>query len=237
MLAGVLRFEGYREWTESLGPDREWYIQLIQSRTYQVIQMIASEAGGIALPLRYDVQALILPGSINGHEFINQLRKSLSPYSPTPVRITLLCGEVPEVLSRVKDYEGLGDYCEPCCIDEVAVAHVDLNYFTLKTIKEGPYRTYAEIIKLVSDYVSRLEDYAVIQYLGGDNVVAITSPSKLNEVLKVLTGHDHVKVGVGISSIPREAFSNAAKALTEIRRGGRRVKYVIRRSEGKPLFK
>ncbi|HDJ83631.1 MAG TPA: GTP cyclohydrolase IIa, partial [Desulfurococcaceae archaeon] len=31
MKIGVLKLEGYREWTESIGFDREWIIQTIQA--------------------------------------------------------------------------------------------------------------------------------------------------------------------------------------------------------------
>ncbi len=227
-LAGAVAFIGYREWTESLGPDREWFIQAVQAKTYQVIQMLTADFDGVALPLRYDVQLVLLPPDADVRGYVGRLKEALKPYSPTPVKVTLLCGEVPDVLKRVRMFNGVEDVIEEC-VDggEVAVAHADLNYFTRRTCERGPYVTYAEMMRLISEFVSELEDVAAVQYLGGDNVVAITSPSRLDKVLKTLAGRDGIKVGVGVSPRPREAFAKAAEALARIREGGRRVKYLV----------
>ncbi len=227
-LAGAIAFVGYREWTESLGPDREWFIQAVQAKTYEVVQTLTADFDGIALPLRYDVQLVLLPPYSNGREYVGRLKNALKPYSPTPVKVTLLCGEVPDVLKRVRMFNGNEDFIEECVNGgEVAVAHADLNYFTRRTCERGPYVTYVEMMGIISEFVNRLKDVAAVQYLGGDNVVAVTSPARLNEVIKVLAGRDGIKVGVGISSRPREAFAKAAEALTRIREGGRRVKYLV----------
>ena len=229
VLVGTVAFEGYREWTESLGPDREWFIQLVQAKTYQVIQSFTAEHGGMALPLRYDIQLVLLPSNINPEGFINGVKDALKPYSPTPVRVALLCGEIPSVLSKARQYLELGDYYEMCEPREIAVAHADLNYFTHMTARDGPYSAYVEVMKLVNTYVESLADIAIVQYLGGDNLVTITEPSNLDTAIRELIKPNHIKVGVGISRTPRKAFSAAATALTRIREGGRKVKYLVLR--------
>ena len=231
VLVGTVAFEGYREWTESLGPDREWFIQLVQARTYQVIQSFTAEHDGMALPLRYDIQLVLLPSNVNPEAFINGVKEALKPYSPTPVRVALLCGEIPSVLSKARKYLELGDYYEECVPREIAVAHADLNYFTHMTSKDGPYSAYVEVMRLVNTYVESLAEVAIVQYLGGDNLVAVTEPSNLDAVIQELIKPNHIKVGIGISRIPRKAFSAAATALTRIREGGRRIKYLVLKEE------
>ncbi len=231
VLIGIIRFEGYREWTESLGPDREWYIQLVQAKTYSVIQSFAADHDGLALPLRYDVQVIILPPYQDPVDLREHLLNVLRPYSPTPVRITFLCGPVPEALERVRQDEELSEG-ETCDSSPLAVAHADVNYFTKATYHNGPYLPYVEILKLVSHYAERLKTKALIQYLGGDNIAALTGPKDVQEVVNELTRVEGVKVGVGISRSPRKAFSLAAKALTTIREGGRIRKYLILQEEG-----
>ena len=230
VLTGTVRFVGYREWTESLGRDREWFIQVVQSKLYQVIQHLSSEYDGLALPLRYDIQLIMIPSSVNTGNFVKTLRRSLKPYTPTPIRVTLLCGEIPKVFERVKGFEVLGDYWERCKPSKVAIAHADINNFTRATYDHGPYSTYFKVMDLLSNYVKTLEDKAVVQYLGGDNVAAITSEESLEQVVNVLTSVDGVKVGVGISEKPRDAFALAAEALTLIRNEGRIRKYYILKS-------
>ncbi len=227
VLVGVIRFVGYREWTESLGPDREWYIQVVQSKIYQVNQLYTAEYEGLALPLRYDIQLVILPGNINVKKYVNGLKYILKPYSPTPLKVTLLCGPVPDVIEKVKTYEELGDYYEPCRPVDVVVAHADLNYFTQKTFSHGPYVTYVEMMKLVSHFANVLENKAIVQYLGGDNLAIITSKEKMKDVIQTLTKWNGIKVGVGISPYPRKAFAMAAKALSKIRAEGRVRQYYV----------
>jgi GTP cyclohydrolase IIa len=233
VLIGVIRFEGYREWTESLGCDREWYIQLVQAKTYSVIQSFAADHDGQALPLRYDIQVILLPPDQDPDlvGLRDNLLNILRPYSPTPVRVAFFCGPVPDALERVKLDEELSGSkgCDP---SPLAVAHADVNHFTKATYNNGPYLPYVEILKLVSHYAERLKTKALIQYLGGDNIAALADPKDIQDVVDELTRVDGVKVGVGISKSPRKAFSLAAKALTTIREGGRIQKYLILQEEG-----
>jgi len=230
--AGTLEFVGYREWTESLGPDREWYIQLVQARLYQVVQSFAKDYNGMALPLRYDIQLLYLPTDIDVKDFVFQLKQYLKPYSPTPTRVVLCCGNPIEVLRRCKELRCSGDYYEEECRDdsELVVAHADLNYFTLRTRDQGAYQSFIVVLNLVSTIASELSDKAVVQYLGGDNLVAITSEEYLEDVLSSLTSKDSIKVGVGVSKYPRRAFEAAAKALEILRSEGRVRQYHIIRA-------
>jgi GTP cyclohydrolase IIa len=232
VLIGVIRFEGYREWTESLGYDREWYIQLVQAKTYSVIQSFAADQEGLALPLRYDIQVILLPPDQDPTVVRENLLNALRPYSPTPVRVAFLCGPVPDALERVKQDEELSRGNKGCNPSPLAVAHADVNHFTKATYNNGPYLPYVEILKLVSHYAERLKTKALIQYLGGDNIAALADPKDIHEVVDELTRVDGVKVGVGISKSPRKAFSLAAKALTTIREGGRIQKYLILQEEG-----
>ncbi|MCD6084318.1 MAG: GTP cyclohydrolase IIa [Desulfurococcales archaeon] len=230
--AGTIEFVGYREWTESLGPDREWYIQLVQARLYEVVQSFVKDFNGMALPLRYDIQLIFMPSEVNVKDFIFELKQYLIPYSPTPTKVVLCCGKPIEVLRKCREVQGGGDYYEEVCGDDsqLVVAHADLNYFTLRTRSQGAYNSFVVVLNLVSTIASELRDKAIVQYLGGDNLVAITSEEYLEDVLKSLTSKDSIKIGVGISKYPRKAFEAAAKALSILRSEGRVRQYHIVRS-------
>jgi len=230
VLAVFVEFVGYREWTESLGKDREWFIQLTQSKVYQVIQSYTSGYGGMALPLRYDYQVILLPYDTDVKEFNDGLRKVMQSYSPTPVNTLVACGKVRELLKMVLDGRTYGEEVN-CLPESLAVAHADLNDFTARTRSLGIYRTYSEVLNVVAHYANELRDVAIVQYLGGDNIVSVCDEEDVSKVLEVLGSVNSIKIGVGVSKIPRRAFMLAAEALDTIREKGRVSKYLILRDE------
>jgi len=217
---GFLEFLGYREWTESLGHDREWYIQATQAKLYQINQLFTSQYEGLVLPLRYDMQLMILPPEIDRERYIKGLIEALKPYTPTEVSIELMCGPIPEVLER-------RNHVREKCGGKVAVFHADLNYFTKRTKEVGPYLTYLEILDVVHEYAMSLKEAAIVQYLGGDNLAVIAEKEKLDSVINELVKRKGIKIGIGISHSPRKAFALAAKSLGVIRKEGRVRTYLI----------
>ncbi|MEM0244869.1 MAG: GTP cyclohydrolase IIa, partial [Zestosphaera sp.] len=55
----------------------------------------------------------------------------------------------------------------------------------------------------------------------------ICDEDSMQEVLEVLGSVDSIKVGVGVSKIPRKAFMLAAEALDTIREKGKVSKYMV----------
>lgn len=226
VLAVFVEFVKYREWTESLGKDREWFIQLTQSKVYQVIQSFASSHGGMALPLRYDYQIILLPYEASTREFNEGLKKVLLNYAPTPINTLVACNKIKDLLKMDLNRENYREDVS-CSPESLVVAHADLNDFTKKTKSLGIYRTYAEILNVIAHYVKELRDVAIVQYLGGDNIVSICDEDSMQKVLEVLGGVNSIKVGVGVSKVPRKAFMLAAEALDAIREKGKVSKYMI----------
>ncbi len=226
VLAVFVEFVKYREWTESLGKDREWFIQLTQSKVYQVIQSFASSYGGIALPLRYDYQIMLLPYEVSVREFNEGLRKVLLNYAPTPINTLVTCRKIKDLLKMDLSNENYQEDVN-CLPESLVVAHADLNDFTKKTRSLGIYRTYSEILNVIAHYVKELRDVAIVQYLGGDNIVSICDEENMQKTLEVLGSINSIKVGVGVSKIPRKAFMLAAEALDTIRERGKVSKYLV----------
>ncbi len=220
----VIELVGYREWTESIGDDREWVIQSTQSQISKALHSIVKDWEGAALPLRYDYEIVILPYWTDLRKFGKELLSELEGVVPTPVRLKYCCGPIPDSLDSCA--EGMPGGCGA---DEVAVAHADINFFTEMTTYKGFYGAYVTALKLVANTASMLVSDAIVQYLGGDNLAAITSTHKLGKVLDVILSFEGVKVGVGISTSPRKAFEAAARSLREIREGGRKERVRITR--------
>lgn len=214
----LVKLVGFRLWTESLGYDREWLIQLTQTSIYHELQALSKDFNGYALPLRYDVQVVILPIDAGVSKFLSDVKNSLSSKSPVPVSVEAYCGLPHEVLNN-----GFNVVCQP---RDLCVAHIDLNDFTAKTDHRGIYQPYVEVLKLVSELASKLSSNAIVQYLGGDNIVALTDPKYVNLLIDNVLNYD-VKLGIGMSRYPRKAFELATKALDSLRSSNRSVKFLV----------
>lgn len=214
----LVKLTNYRSWTESLGYDREWIIQITQSQIYHDLQSISKEFDGIALPMRYDVQVVLLPPTTPINSFISKLNEVAVRWTPIKVEVEVYCGLPHEVLNN----DGRGE----CSHNEICVAHLDLNNFTSKSIYRGFYQPYIEVLGMSSRLALKLMGKAVVQYLGGDNIVVVTYPQNLDDVLMEVMEED-IKVGVGISENPRKAFELAAKALNVLRSERKNFKYLV----------
>ena len=219
----VIEQIGYREWTESLGDDREWIIQETQATIYRELQSRASKLNGFVLPTRYDYMILISSGIDRGsHE---SLIESLKPYARVPLRMASVCAPTP--LKAEEDAWSLLRDAKPWSVsfrtsesrESVVVAHLDIDNIMGATRKRGAVRTYYMILNLVSDLsVVAAKNGALLQYLGGDNILLILPINGFLDVVEsIISRVDSLKAGVGVSSNARTALSLAARALHEIR--------------------
>jgi len=218
---GVLELIGYREWTESIGFDREHIIQLNQSKLYYELQSIISEAGGFIIPLRYDYMIIIANGVED--KTLMKLPTIIKYFSPVPIRIAVSCAKTPYeaqlkatlLLPEAKENTSIIDHNE-YCNDHIVVAQFDINYYTLKTRYMSVYDTYLESMQLYLEVVNLSKKIGgITSYLGGDNVLLFLSLDKIN-ILYDLARKD-LKIGVGVSKVTRRAITLSAKALDSLR--------------------
>ncbi len=222
--AGVLELIGYREWTESVGDDREWLLQKTQASLYASIQDAAARRGGFILPLRYDYMA-VMASSLDDRD-LEVVLSTAASNSPVPVRLSVACGSTPvEALNRA--WSHLGDtpegmmFYEACDEPEyTAVAHLDINNITEATRARGVVETYNTVMRVLAEMNSiAVANGALAQYLGGDNVLVVLPLKGWRSIVEKLVAVDNLKAGVGIAASPRRALTLAAKALHEIRVG------------------
>lgn len=219
----LLELVGYREWTESLGNDREWIIQYQQADMYRLLQREASLLGGFIMPLRYDYMMFVATGiDRSGHQRVLDVARMTSRI---PARMVSVVGARPaealdsayRMLGRVQPgslyYEGSGD-------GVTVVAHVDINGISARTREKG----LVESLRVIHDVVARIVDLAamhggVAQYLGGDNIIVLLPYDTRHEFSREAVSSMDVKVGIGVAEKPRRALELAALALHEIREG------------------
>ncbi len=224
----IIKLLKYREWTENLGFDREWIIQLKQSQIYNLLQTLFSKKNGFVLPIRYDYY-IALSNGIN-HDTHLEILTEIESITPHGVRVVSVSHKYPAIAQLVashllherKDKFLFIDSVE----DENVIAHIDFNYVTRYTESTSVFESYMRIISLyyhITKYVFRLG--GITAYLGGDNMIALIPSEQVNELLEIMPSY--LKVGIGVSNIPRKALQLASKALTMIRHGLVDKKYLI----------
>ncbi|MEM1532710.1 MAG: GTP cyclohydrolase IIa [Desulfurococcaceae archaeon] len=224
----VIELYNYREWTESLGTDREWIIQFKQSEIHSLLQRLIAKNDGFVLPFRYDYY-IVLSNTISEkrHE---EIYTALYTTLDVPIRMVSLTNRYPftaqlwatRILARShnKFIYIHGDE------DPNVVVHIDINDIVKKSYSTSIYEAYVAAVELyhyIVEVVSRCGGLA--GYLGGDNVLAILPLDSYEDFLDKLP--NYVKAGVGISLIPRRAVKLSTEALDAVRAGGRLKKFII----------
>ncbi len=124
LVAGLIELVGYREWTESLGFDREWRIQVLQSRLYARLQEEAARYGAFIAPLSFDVMVVVANGV--PADALRSLYEVAAREAPVPVGLRV--GYDTEAL-RPRGRPGI-EVAVDSTDYPVAAIHVDLNGFT-----------------------------------------------------------------------------------------------------------
>ena len=231
----VIELVGYREWTESLGYDREWIIQRTQAELYRAAQLRASELGGFIIPIRYDYM-LLLASNLSERDH-RKILKTIKKYSPVEPKMASACSETPlaaeeaasNLLLQTKEGEV---YYDRCSRREVAViGHVDADDITGLTRSIGAYKAYMKVLEVLSYLRSGLSKWgAITEYLGGDNILTVLPPSDFHQALEQIkeVGELKLKIGVGVAPNFRKALILAAEALSDIRRFNSSFKVAVR---------
>ena len=217
----IIRLIGYREWTETLGPDREHIIQRVQAKLHGELINEFSRLNAWAHPLRYDYLFAITNG-LNNDE-LTRIIKELSEYSPVPLSSGTYADANPRIAEREafrlamkaspgESLIGGGDD------GYVAIAHIDLIDSTTSTEWTSSYQLYEYVWGVVNQVRLYLAPYGGITlYLGGDNIVSIVQPTINEEGLKPLANLISARIGVGIARNGRTAMKLATEALDSLR--------------------
>jgi GTP cyclohydrolase IIa len=203
-----LELVGYREWTESLGHDREWRIQSFQHRLAHVLYETFSEVNAFPVPLRYDTYAVLADGIKEANLF--EALKKVRPFSPTEIRVCKGFARRP-VDALFSCVDRLDDFPD----ERVVVAHYDIDGVTKLDGREA----LEEITTLRMTLERRAREIGAIpQYFGGDNFGVFATLRDLDELIELVKELRNVKVGIGVGKNPREALTKAAEALDYLRR-------------------
>jgi len=223
----LIKLSGYREWTESLGPDREHLIQEVQGKLHSVLSRTFSAKGAIAHPLRYDLM-IAVTNTLTVDDHLDVLRE-LQKISPVPVMMAIASGEnTIEAERRASKLLNSTYNSHQVIIDgevpdnsEVCIVHADLAESIRLLTRYSVYETYEHIMNVYRQFRRIMTELGGIAlYLGGDNMIGITTPRIVIENIEKIrkfSKENTIRIGIGVSSRPREAMKKATQALDELR--------------------
>jgi len=212
---GVLRLVRYESWICSLGYDREYLVQARQHELLRELHRRGAAIGAFAIPLTYDLAALIL-NSVRTKDYVKVV-EDLSSISPVPLKAMIGRGDTyPKALSNAMELEA---FTYPELEEPTAAVHVDLNGYYDLLEREGAYRAY-EVVTSLAEKLRRLAFNlgGLATYMGGDNVLAFLPIEAVDSFVARALAEDDVKVGVGVAPTPRRAVALSTEALAAIRR-------------------
>jgi GTP cyclohydrolase IIa len=243
----IIKLEGYGPWTLGLGSDREYLLQILQSKIYAELQESFSNRNGLVFSNRFD-EFIAVTNTID----IDDHRKIYEKFSRNGKKIgismTVGIAETPlgsnkkahhiknkkEYLigsniygvrenktSEVKatDTKTKGEN------DDVKILHIDINGSTAITKDLSSYETTNMIVNLYSNISNIfLQEESLAFYLGGDNFMIIAEKSmtteKVKEIVDFIATSTKINLncGIGNGKTGRKAAEMATKSLDEIRK-------------------
>ncbi len=233
----LVRLEGYGPWTATLGSDREYRLQILQSRLYSDIQEQFAKRNGLVFFNRFDEMFSVSNGiSVEEHRSIldvittsYDLKMSMRiGIGETPYKAHERAIRASRMVSNglfVSDsLGGEGDAYNKSDDGLVQIMHIDVDGSTTDVSSRlMPYDISLLVMRLHLELAERfLKRGALTFFLGGDNFMVVSSrigKEEVEETIKHVMASTSVrlKCGIGIAREARSAAMLATKALDSIR--------------------
>jgi GTP cyclohydrolase IIa len=232
----VVQVDNYGPWTETLGPDRESRLQVLQARLYAFLQENFSSKGGIVFFNRFDEMVAVTNGiTVSEHKDIaSKVERRF------PVTVSMGIGSGADALEAAQKasaaVQSLGSAQSPLRRSSVSafstseegrveIAHLDIKNVTRLTDKEPVYVTSNLIITLQRELIEKFQAVrGLVFYLGGDNFMGV-SAGLPREFYRGLYGYlvpivGGVRISVANATRARRAAELATQGLDRLRKNG-----------------
>lgn len=243
----AIKLEGYGPWTLSLGSDREYQLQILQSSIYSDLQYLFSNKNGIVFSNRFD-EFIAVTNKITVEEHKEISDEISRKYQEIQLSMSIGIGLTPLESNKKSHYVKNNTKClvesniyienqnlinssnfesvnSKLQSDEyIKILHIDINNSTAITKNLSSYEITNLIIKLhshISDIF--LKEDGLTFYLGGDNFMIIVKKNMTVEHVKQLITQltqmtkIHLNCGIGVGKTGRKAAEMATKSLDSIR--------------------
>ena len=224
----VIKLEGYGPWTLSLGSDREFQLQILQSNIYSDLQELFSNKNGVVFSNRFD-EFIAVSNQINideHGEIYDQVSKKFDKikismtigFDETPLKSIRNCHYIknkkeywirPNIYGNMNEksngylFSSNFDLNTATFDKDVQIIHVDINNSTELTKDLSSYEITNLIIKLYSNISDLfLKDECLTFYLGGDNFMIISkknmSIQQVKEIIDSLSKLTKINLNCGV---------------------------------------
>lgn len=242
----IIKLEGYGPWTLGLGSDREYLLQILQSKMYAELQESFSNKNGLVFSNRFD-EFIAVTNTIDIDDHRKIYEKFSSNSEEIGISMTVGIAETPLGSNKKAHYiKNKKEYLIESNIygvrenkssevkatdtkkgdnNDVKILHIDINDSTAITRDLSSYETTNMIVNLYSNISNIfLKEESLAFYLGGDNFMIIAEKSmtleKVKEIVDLITASTKISLncGIGNGKTGRKAAEMATKSLDEIRK-------------------
>jgi GTP cyclohydrolase IIa len=243
----IIKLEGYGPWTLGLGSDREYLLQILQSKMYAELQESFSNKNGLVFSNRFD-EFIAVTNTIDIDDHRKIYEKLSRNSEKIGISMTVGIAETPlgsnkkaHYIKNKKEYlidsniygvreNKLGEVKATDAKtkgdnNEVKILHIDINDSTAITRDLSSYETTNMIVNLYSNISNIfLKEESLAFYLGGDNFMIIAEKSmtmeKVKEIVDLIAASTKINLncGIGNGKTGRKAAEMATKSLDEIRK-------------------
>lgn len=242
----IIKLEGYGPWTLGLGSDREYLLQILQSKMYAELQESFSNKNGLVFSNRFD-EFIAVTNTIDIDDHRKIYERFSSNSEEIGISMTVGIAETPLGSNKKAHYiKNKKEYLIESNIygvrenkssevkatdtkkgdnNDVKILHIDINDSTAITRDLSSYETTNMIVNLYSNISNIfLKEESLAFYLGGDNFMIIAEKSmtleKVKEIVDLITASTKISLncGIGNGKTGRKAAEMATKSLDEIRK-------------------
>lgn len=234
----VIKLEGYGAWTLTLGSDREYALQILQSKIYAELQECFSDKNGLVFSNRFD-EFIAVTNQISLHEH-KEIHDRLSKKNENiKISMTIGTGKTPleadkaihDIRRDTKNMIFPNIYCIPenCYVQgnqqanelqshirhhDLKILHIDVNSSTSIAENLSSYEITNLIMSLyLAISNSFLKEKSLTFFLGGDNFMIVAKNDilveKVTEIVNFLISSTGIKLNCGIGN------SNNARSAAE----------------------
>ena len=233
----LVQIDNYGPWTVTPEPRKEFELQVLQAELFAELERQFGSRGGLVFHTRMDNMLAVTNGiSMEAHREIQRLVNEKFPVTvsmsigaaSTPyqaqVQATLCLQRVGGSQSPERKEALVGSCVSYPDQDWVQIAHMDVNRSSLLTDSEPIYDTHLLIqrahLSLIPIFLRR---NALVFYMGGDNIMALSNGLEVSEISSVLSDVKvemglELKAGVGAAHTAEMAARLASEGLHEIRK-------------------
>lgn len=231
----LIQIDNYGPWTNTLGNDREYKLQILQSELYSTLQRYFSVKNGLVFFNRFDEMLAVTNGISHAeHKEIQTSVQQLFPFTVsmsigvdvTPFKAHVHASRLLQAAGSAHSEQRRGVLTanETLAVDEAyaQIIHIDVDGITNISDHTFAFETSIRMQRSHLDLMTLFGQLdSLLFYLGGDNFMAVTTELSEESVSEKLSNYSlgglPLKFGIGRAQTARKAAEVATMNLESVR--------------------